>query len=69
MITVFLLINAPGAMQNINREPLFFNQFTKQKVRPILYFRDVYFFPKKPRFLRVCSESLLKTQWAKEKCL
>ena len=32
--TVFLLINAPGAMQNIDREPLLCTQFTKQKVCP-----------------------------------
>ena len=38
---IFFLINAPGAMQNIDREPLFCSQFTKQKVCPILYFRDV----------------------------
>ena len=30
--TVFLLINAPGAMQSIDREPLFYTQFAKQKV-------------------------------------
>ena len=28
-------------MWNIDREPLFCTQFTKQKVCPILYFRDV----------------------------
>ena len=37
---IFLLINAPGAMQNIDREPLVCTQFTKQKVCPILYFGD-----------------------------
>ena len=39
--TVFLLINAPGAMRNIDREPLFCTEFTKQKVCPILYLEDV----------------------------
>ena len=38
LYTVFLLINAPAAMQNIGREPLFCTQFAKQKVYPILYF-------------------------------
>ena len=35
--TVFLLINTPGAMQNIDREPLFCTQFAKQKVCLIVY--------------------------------
>ena len=29
--TVFLLINSPGAIQNIDREPLFCTLFAKQK--------------------------------------
>ena len=42
--TVFLLINAPRAMQNIVREPLFCTQFAKQKVCPIdLYPYDITF--------------------------
>ena len=36
-ITVFLLINAPGAMQNIDREHLFCTQFAKQNICTILY--------------------------------
>ena len=36
LLTVFLLINAPGAMLNIDREPLFCTQFTKQKVCPVV---------------------------------
>ena len=35
--TIFLLINAPGTMQNMVREPLFCTQFAKQKVCTILY--------------------------------
>ena len=35
--TVFLPINASGAMQNINREPLFCAQFAKRKVSLILF--------------------------------
>ena len=35
-LTVFLLINAPRAMQNRDREPLFCTQFAKQKVCPTL---------------------------------
>ena len=35
--TVFLLINAPRAMQNLDREPLFCTQFAKQKYS-VLYF-------------------------------
>ena len=34
--TVFLLINAPGAVQSIDREPLFCTQFEKQKVSSIV---------------------------------
>ena len=34
--TVILLINAPRAMQSIDREPLFCTQFAKQKVCPIV---------------------------------
>ena len=30
--TIFLLMNAPQAMQNIDREPLFCNQFAKPHV-------------------------------------
>ena len=36
--TLFLPINAPRAMQNANRAPLFCAQFAKLKVCPILYF-------------------------------
>ena len=35
---VFHLINTLGAMQNVDREPLFCIQFPMQKVCPILYF-------------------------------
>ena len=38
LYTVFLLINAPRAMQNMDREPLRCTQFAKQKVCPILFF-------------------------------
>ena len=34
--TVFLLINAPGAMQSIDKEPLFCIQFAKQRVCPVV---------------------------------
>ena len=40
-ITVFLLINTPGATQNIDFEPLFCIQFAKQKVCPIMYFFEL----------------------------
>ena len=37
--TIFLLINAPGAMQNMDREPFFFcAQFAKERVCPTMYF-------------------------------
>ena len=36
--TVFLRINAPGVMQNMNKESLFCTHFTKQKTCQILYF-------------------------------
>ena len=71
--TIFLLINAPGAMQNIDREPLFCTQFAKQKVCPIVYiivFLEMFNpFQNKPWFLRVCSTNLLKTKSEKEKLL
>ena len=36
-LTVFLLKNTPGAIQNIDREPLLCTLFTNRKVCPILY--------------------------------
>ena len=36
--TLFLLLNASGAMQNIDREPLFCTQFAKQNICPTLHF-------------------------------
>ena len=53
LMTVFLLINAPRAVQSIDREPLFCTQFAKQKSLSNC----------------VCSTSLLKTLWEKEKLL
>ena len=38
--TVFLQINTPGAMQSIDREPLFCTQFAKQIVCPIVSFEN-----------------------------
>ena len=37
LVTVFLLIKAPTAIQNIDREPIFCTEFAKQKVYPIFY--------------------------------
>ena len=36
--TIFLQINAPGAVQNMDREPSVCTQFAKKKVGLILYF-------------------------------
>ena len=36
--TALLLINAPGARQNIDEDPFFDSKFAKEKVCPILYF-------------------------------
>ena len=41
--TVFLLINAPRAMQSIDREPLFCTQFAKKNVCPIVPAVQVFY--------------------------
>ena len=66
--TIFLLINAPRAMQNIDRPYFVPNILSKKSVR-FCILEMFNTFRNKPWFLCVCSTSLLKTQLEKVKSL
>ena len=70
--TVFLLINTSGAVQNIDREPLFCAQFAKQKVCPILHFfvlrGNIYQIKGNLiKFLKYCFNQLMSTSLSRFK--